>query len=243
MNSFRRKLWTAALALLIAGAGMAGGAAAQNTKEAAQTTAKPVPLTRAEKAELGRVEDYLNGLRTLQARFIQVSQRGQVAEGDLYLQRPGRVRFEYDPPVPILIVSSGPVLYYFDKELEQTTQVFVRTTPVGILVREKLSFADDVTVSHFAKRAGRHPDYGAADRGPGRGRHHPGLQRQAAGPPPVGGPRRPGRADDGHPDQCPDRPSAGPQAVQVRRAGGDGVGPGAIPAPISYDPLTLTLSP
>ena len=154
MNSFRRKLWTAALALLVAGAGMAGGAAAQNTKEAAQETAKPVPLTRAEKAELQRVEDYLNGLRTLQARFIQVSQRGQVAEGDLYLQRPGRVRFEYDPPVPILIVSSGPVLYYFDKELEQTTQVFVRTTPVGILVREKLSFADDVTVSHFVQRAG-----------------------------------------------------------------------------------------
>jgi len=155
MNSLRRILWTAALALLIAGAGAAGGAAdAQTAAQTAQETAKPVPLTDAQRAELGRVEDYLNGLETLQARFIQVSQRGQVAEGDLYLQRPGRVRFEYDPPVPILIVSSGPVLYYFDKELEQTTQVFVRTTPVGILVAEKLSFADDVTVSHFVKRAG-----------------------------------------------------------------------------------------
>ena len=166
MSSFRRILWTAALALLIAGAGMAGSAAAQETaqtakeaaKEAAQTTtkatAKPVPLTGAQKAQLRRVEDYLNELKTLQARFIQVSQRGQVAEGDLYLQRPGKVRFEYDPPVPILIVSSGLVLYYFDKEREQTTQVFVRTTPVGILVAEKLSFTDDVTVSHFAQRAG-----------------------------------------------------------------------------------------
>lgn len=151
MNSFRRIFRTAALALLIAGAGMAGNAAAQT---AARTTAKAIPLTGAQKAELRRVEDYLNELKTLQARFIQVSQRGRVAEGDLYLQRPGRVRFEYDPPVPILIVSSGPVLYYFDKELEQTTQVFVRATPVGILVREKLSFTDDVTVSHFAQRAG-----------------------------------------------------------------------------------------
>ncbi len=147
MNSFRRILPAAALALLAAGAVMAGAAAAQET-------ARPVPLTDAQKAELRRVEDHLNGLETLQARFIQVSQRGQVAEGDLYLQRPGRIRFEYDSPVPILIVSSGPVLYYFDKELEQTTQVFVRTTPVGLLVREKLSFADDVTVSHFARRAG-----------------------------------------------------------------------------------------
>ena len=154
MISIRRIFGTAALALLIAGAGTAGPAAAQSAKETARTAAKAVPLTGAQKAELRRVEDYLNGLETLQARFIQVSQRGQVAEGDLYLQRPGRVRFEYDPPVPILIVSSGLVLYYFDKELEQTTQVFVRTTPVGILVREKLSFADDVTVSHFARRAG-----------------------------------------------------------------------------------------
>lgn len=151
MNSFRRIFCAAALALLTAGAGMAGAAAAQ---EAAQKTAKAVPLTGAQRAELKRVEDYLNGLKTLQARFIQVSQRGQVAEGDLYLQRPGKVRFEYDPPVPILIVSSGLVLYYFDKELEQTSQVFVRATPVGILVREKLSFTDDVTVSHFVRRAG-----------------------------------------------------------------------------------------
>ena len=151
MNSFRRIVCAAAIALLIAGAGMAGNAAAQGN---AQGNAKALPLTAAQKAELKRVEDYLNGLRTLQARFIQVSQRGQVAEGNLYLQRPGKVRFEYDPPVPILIVSSGLVLYYFDKELGQTSQVFVRTTPVGILVREKLSFADDVTVSHFAQRAG-----------------------------------------------------------------------------------------
>ena len=158
MNSYPRIFRTAALAFVIAGAGMTGSAAAQTAKEAAQgtaqETAKPVPLTQAQKAELKRVEDHLNGLKTLQARFIQVSQRGQVAEGNLYLQRPGRVRFEYDPPVPILIVSSGPVLYYFDKELEQTTQVFVRATPVGILVREKLSFGDNVTVSHFAQRAG-----------------------------------------------------------------------------------------
>ena len=130
---------------------MTGSAAAQGN---AQKTAKPVPLTGAQRAELKRVEDYLNGLETLQARFIQVSQRGQVAEGDLYLQRPGKIRFEYDPPVPILIVSSGLVLYYFDKELEQTSQVFVRATPVGILVREKLSFTDDVTVSRFVRRAG-----------------------------------------------------------------------------------------
>ena len=150
MNSFRRIVCAAAIAVLIAGAGMSGGAAQGN----AQGNAKALPLTAAQKAELKRVEDYLNGLRTLQARFIQVSQRGQVAEGTLYLQRPGKVRFEYDPPVPILIVSSGLVLYYFDKELGQTSQVFVRTTPVGILVREKLSFADDVTVSHFAQRAG-----------------------------------------------------------------------------------------
>ena len=78
MNSFRRIFCTAALAFLIAGAGMTGNAAAQ---EAAQKTAKPVPLTEAQKAGLRRVEDHLNGLKTLRARFIQVSQRGAGGRG------------------------------------------------------------------------------------------------------------------------------------------------------------------
>jgi outer membrane lipoprotein-sorting protein len=57
-----------------------------------------------------QIEDYLNNIRTIRARFRQVSSTGDVAEGYLYIQRPGRIRVEYDPPSPILIVSDGSFL-------------------------------------------------------------------------------------------------------------------------------------
>ena len=117
--------------------------------------AKPMPLTETDKADLGRIEDYLNGLSTLKAHFIQVSSKGEVAEGTVYMQRPGKIRFEYEPPVPVLIVSSGLILYYHDTELDQTSQVFVNSTPIGLLVRDKLSFADkDITVVHMLHHDG-----------------------------------------------------------------------------------------
>ena len=117
--------------------------------------AKAMPLTAADKADLRRVEDYLNGLTTMKAHFIQVSSKGEVAEGTVYMQRPGKIRFEYEPPVPVLIVSSGLILYYHDTELNQTSQVFVNSTPIGMLVRDNLSFDDkDVTVVHMLRQDG-----------------------------------------------------------------------------------------
>ncbi len=127
--------------------------AAAPTAQAAEA-AMPVPLSEKDRADIARIEDYLNGLKTLRAGFIQVASNGTVAEGKLYLHRPGKIRFEYDPPVPILIVSSGLILYYYDKELDQTTQVFVNATPIGVLTKENLSFSNEITVSHFARDAG-----------------------------------------------------------------------------------------
>ncbi|WP_316976006.1 LolA family protein [Shumkonia mesophila] len=100
---------------------------------------RPAPLTAEDKAEIGRVEDYLNGLKTLQTRFLQVTSTGEYSEGKLYLHRPGRLRIEYDPPVPVLIVANRGWLTYFDKELEQVSRVTLDSTPAGILVREKIS--------------------------------------------------------------------------------------------------------
>ena len=147
-----RLLLSAVLAglVLATGAGTAFGPAT-----AMAADAKAAPLSKADKADLARVEDYLNGLSTLKAHFIQVSSKGEVAEGTVYLQRPGKIRFEYEPPVPVLIVSSGLILYYHDTELNQTSQVFVNSTPIGLLVREKLSFADkDITVAHMLHQDG-----------------------------------------------------------------------------------------
>lgn len=114
-------------------------------------TARPASLNQADKADITRIEEHLNALRTLQSRFLQVASNGSVAEGNLSIQRPGRMRIEYDPPTPVLIVADGTHLIYFDKELEQVTHVGLDASPAGILLQEKVSLAGDLTVTRFER--------------------------------------------------------------------------------------------
>ena len=70
-------------------AGRAGGPTLPGLLRAAAAAAP----TDADKRDLGRIEDYFNGITTLQARFLQLSPNGRTAEGNLYISRPGRLRF------------------------------------------------------------------------------------------------------------------------------------------------------
>jgi outer membrane lipoprotein-sorting protein len=119
--------------------------AAANAQRAPAPPAAPPPAMPSAE-DIARVETYLNGIRTLRARFLQVDQRGRVAEGTLYLQRPGRMRFEYDPPSPILIVADGTTVTYQDRQLGQITSVFLGQTPLSIILAERVRLAGDVTV-------------------------------------------------------------------------------------------------
>ncbi|HSR72204.1 MAG TPA: outer membrane lipoprotein carrier protein LolA, partial [Kiloniellales bacterium] len=58
-------------------------------------------------AAVRRAIDYLNGIESFEARFLQVSSDGGIAEGDVVVDRPGKLRFDYDPPVPVLIIANG----------------------------------------------------------------------------------------------------------------------------------------
>ena len=84
--------------------------------------------------DVGRVEDYFNAIDTLSAQFVQIAPGGEIAEGDFYLRRPGRLRFEYAPPVPILIVADGFRLIFYDSELGQVSAWPIQATPLGPLV-------------------------------------------------------------------------------------------------------------
>ncbi len=88
--------------------------------------------------DIARAEDYLNGITTLKARFLQVAPNGATVEGTAYLSRPGRMRLDYDPPSPIQVVANGRFLIYYDKELEQTSYLGLNDTPAGILVRPNM---------------------------------------------------------------------------------------------------------
>ncbi len=119
----------------------------------AAAEAVPAELSEADRADLARIETYLNGLTTMDSRFIQFSEQG-VAEGRILLERPGHLRIEYAPPVPILLVASDLLLMYHDTELKQTTFLPVGTTPAGILIDENLALDGDLTVTAFDRAPG-----------------------------------------------------------------------------------------
>ena len=110
-----------------------GGGAAASDQLAEQTAAT---ATGADDETLAQLLDYLNRIDTLKSRFIQVSSNGAYAEGDLYLDRPGRMRFEYDPPHPALLIANGVTLLYYDRELKQATFLPLWETPLWFLIRE-----------------------------------------------------------------------------------------------------------
>lgn len=117
-------------------------------------TAVPTELSPEERRTVSQAERYLNDIKTLQARFIQESSNGGVAQGRIYLSRPGKLRFEYDPPTPILIVSSGLVVTYYDRELEQVSEVLLSATPLDVLVRDNVELVGDVTLTRMDRRGG-----------------------------------------------------------------------------------------
>ena len=112
-------------------------------------------LTAQDRADIARVETYLNGVRTLHARFVQVAPNGGMAEGQAWLQRPGRLRFEYDPPSPFLLVGGNGLLVFHDSQLKQTSNIPLGSTPLGLLLQDNLRLSGEVTVSRIVRLPGQ----------------------------------------------------------------------------------------
>ena len=119
---------------------------------AAAAIAPQLQLGPEDQAELTRIEAYLNGIRTVQSSFLQHSSNGERAEGQLYLSRPGKLRVEYQPPVPVLVVADGTFLVYYDRNLEQVSHIPLASTPASILLDEQISLSGGaLTVTGFER--------------------------------------------------------------------------------------------
>ena len=141
-------------------------------------TAVPTELSPEERRTVSQAERYLNDIKTLQARFIQESSNGGVAQGRIYLSRPGKLRFEYDPPTPILIVSSGLVVTYYDRELEQVSEVLLSATPLDVLGPRQCGtcWRCDLDPDGSARR--HRAAYAQRDRRARQGLDDPGIYRE-----------------------------------------------------------------
>lgn len=118
------------------------------TAAAAQTTPQ-------QRADLARIEAYLDSLRTLKAHFLQVGPEGDVTEGTAWIDRPGKMRFEYDPPSPFLLVAGYGVAFFHDKKLNQTSNFPLSVTPLGILLADRVKLSGDVTVTRIEREPGQ----------------------------------------------------------------------------------------
>ncbi len=127
-------------AVLILAAGLGGAAPLSGAAERAA-------LSPDQSAAVRRAVRYLNGMTTLKARFIQVSSNGTYAEGQMIIQRPGRLRFDYDPPHPVLIIANGLSLLFYDRDLKQASFLPLWETPLWFLIRKEVTLSEDVVVT------------------------------------------------------------------------------------------------
>jgi outer membrane lipoprotein-sorting protein len=113
------------------------------------TTAAMAPPTpaRAQASVVADVERYLNGIDTLEAKFSQIAPNGGLATGRVYIQRPGRLRFDYDPPSRIRLIAPGDWrLIFYDASIQQVNVIPIRQTPLGILLDSEISLVDGIEV-------------------------------------------------------------------------------------------------
>lgn len=106
--------------------------------------------------DLSEIENYLNNITNLSAKFTQESE-GKKVEGKFYLARnketSGKMRVEYDGDPKIVIVVNGAVLSYYDIELDEISRLSTNTTPASFLTRPKISFsAKDIEVTNIEKK-------------------------------------------------------------------------------------------
>jgi outer membrane lipoprotein-sorting protein len=105
-------------------------------------------------ADIARIEDYLNDLTTLKAAFVQINPDGGTVTGELYYQRPDKMRLDYDPPSEILVISDGWQIVYYDRRLDQVSHMFPNSTPLGFLLSDEIRLSGDVTVTDVERSAG-----------------------------------------------------------------------------------------
>lgn len=128
------------------------GLAAATFAPAAWAQTSPVALAGPARAEgLAQANRALNAIQRLQGRFTQSAPGGARSTGAFYLQRPGKLRFEYDPPATLLIVSDGSVVAMRDTELRTTERTPLRSTPLNIILGEAIDLERNARVLRVSR--------------------------------------------------------------------------------------------
>ena len=124
----------------------------------------------AEKISLNEISSYFNSMTTTEAQFSQITDTGETSTGRLFIRRPGRIRFEYDPPEATLVVVGGGQVAVFDpKSRDEPLRFPLRHSPLNLVLEREVDLAQRVmVVAHFEVESQtavtlqdpENPDYG-----------------------------------------------------------------------------------
>jgi outer membrane lipoprotein-sorting protein len=125
-------------------------------------------VAQAQASDVERAVSALRGITTLRANFVQTDRSGQSISGVLTMKQPGRIRFQYQKGVPLLIVGDGKALTMIDYEVRQVQRWPIGNSPLGALLDPKKDVArfakqlptGDAGVISLQVRDPKHPEYG-----------------------------------------------------------------------------------
>jgi outer membrane lipoprotein-sorting protein len=140
-------LGLAILAFAVATAGSVAAHAASSDRDQVNN------LNAEDRADVDRVSAYLSNLTDLQGNFLQVGPDGSLAEGQFYLRRPGRLRFEYTPPEKMLVVADGTWVAVKDG-FSATQRYPIGATPLGLLLEDHVDLATEVKIMSVERQPG-----------------------------------------------------------------------------------------
>lgn len=123
----------------------------------------------AEKISLNELSNYLNGLSTMNGKFTQVNNDGSISTGQIYIQRPGRVRFEYNNDNQLVLASGGQVAVFDSKSNNGPQQYPLSETPLSIILAQNVNLGRANMVTGHSEQKNStvvtaqdpaHPEYG-----------------------------------------------------------------------------------
>jgi len=124
----------------------------------------------AQQLSLNTLSNYLNTLKTAQGEFTQINSDGTISTGQIYIQRPGRIRFEYNPPEKSLVMAGGGQVAVFDGRSNQGLEQYpLKRTPLSIILQRNVNLGQanmvtghsgDGTTTTVKAQDPENPEYG-----------------------------------------------------------------------------------
>ena len=143
----RRHLLAALLSAIAAGAAVAAPAQPAPAQPGANLSAE-------DRALVDKAVAYLDGLGEARGRFVQTDPRGRTSGGDLYLDRPGKARFEYGNPATLLVVADGRSVAVLDRRLKTFQRYALGSTPLALFLQRPVRLGGKVEVTSVDRFAG-----------------------------------------------------------------------------------------